>query len=120
MKVEQKRQSLRGFIEKLKDEGFKVYAPIELTTFCKFTKDNKIGYVEVGDFGWNFSTVHKPDKTCGTGYSIHRDKPSATVQDALDCFVFKPDWASKNDIVVKYENYEEHMQDWNFSSYVEY
>lgn len=120
MKLEQKRQALRGFIEELKEAGFKVYAPKELTTYCKFTKNNRIGYVEAGDFGWNFSTVHKPSKECGTGYSIYRDKLTATIQDALDCFIYKPDWASSSDIVVKYKNFEDYNKNSTYGEYIEY
>ena len=104
-----KTKELKGYIKKLKGAGFKVYAPEELSTYCHFTKNGKIGYVEAGDFGFNFSTVHKPNTRCGTGFSIHREVSNPTIKMAEDCFVNTPHWAM-SDIshVKKYTNWTDY------------
>ena len=107
---EAKREQLLKFVEELKDGGFKVYAPTNITTYCNFVKDDKIGYVERGDYGFNFGTVHKPCRECGTGYSIHREIGNPTVEMAEDCLRFAPHWASSTDVqaIKKYKNWEEY------------
>lgn len=110
MKTEIKREQLMEFIEKLKAGGFQVYAPRNMTTYAHFVKDDKIGYVERGDYGFNFSTVHKPCRECGTGYSIHRDVSYPTIEMAKDSLVMAPHWASFTDVqaIKKYKNWEDY------------
>lgn len=110
MTTETKRDQLLEFIEELKANGFTVYAPKKITTYCNFVKEDQIGYVERGDFGFNFGTVHKPCPECGTGYSIHREIACPTVEMAQDCFMVAPRWASREDVkaVKKYRNWEEY------------
>ena len=107
MRTDEKRSQLLEFAKELKDEGYKVYAPVGITTYLHFVKDGKIGYVERGDYGFNFSTVHKPSQQSGTGFSIHREVYSPTVAMAKDSLVSAPDWASSADrkAVKKYENW---------------
>ena len=104
-----KINELRKFIKKLKKQGFQVFIPKDPATFCYFVRVNKIGYVELTDYGFNFSTVHKPNRSCGTGYSIHREDWEPTVQKAIDCLIYKPSWAGNNDIVNKYKNWEDYL-----------
>ena len=110
MRTETKRDQLLEFTEKLKNKGFKVYAPKEITTYCHFVKYDKIGYVESGDYGFNFSTVHKPCSECGTGFGMERETHNPTVEMAFDCLVEYPAWASNADrhAVKKYRNWEEY------------
>ena len=110
MKTETKREQLLEFVEQLKDKGYKVYAPANITTYCHFVKNDQIGYLERGDYGFNFGSVHKPCRECGTGYSIHRDIYNPTVVMAEDCLVLAPHWASSRDIqaIKKYKNWEEY------------
>lgn len=109
MRTETKREQLLEFIEELKNKGYKVYAPAEVTTYCNFVKDDRIGYVERGDYGFNFGTVHKPCHECGTGFGMERETHNPTVQMAGDCLIIAPDWASSADIqaVIKYKNWED-------------
>ena len=98
-----KTQELKEFIKVLKENGFKVYAPKKMSTYCHFVKNGNIGYVERGDFGFNFSSVHKPNKGCGTGYSIHRDVYEPTIKKAEDCFCVQLN-------VKKYKDWEDYLK----------
>ena len=107
MKLENKRKALKEFINKLKQVGFKVYGPKDLTTYCYFVQDNNIGYVQSDDFGFCFTTVHKPCRSCGTGLSMYRDD-IPTIKKAKDCFIMYPSWAiSYHKDIKKYKNWEE-------------
>ena len=110
MNTETKKAQLLEFVEELKNNGFKVYTPGNLTTYCHFVKDDKIGYVERGDYGFNFGSVHKPCRECGTGYSIHREVNCPTVEMAADCLVYAPHWATGKDwqAIQKYKNWEDY------------
>ena len=111
MKTEDKRKQLLEFVGELKSHGFKVYASENLTTYCHFVKGDKIGYVERGDFGFNFSTVHKPCTECGTGFGMERETYNPKVQMAEDCLLLAPHWASNRDLqaVKKYKNWEDYV-----------
>ncbi len=75
-----------------------------------------IGYVERGDYGFNFATVHKPCRECGTGFQVHREidyHPGETAEMlkmATDCLILAPHWASSADIqaIKKYKNWEDY------------
>ena len=110
MKEETKRGQLLEFVKELKDNGFKVYAPAKVTTYCNFVKYDKIGYVERGGYGFNFGTVHKPCRECGTGFGMERETCNPTVQMAHDCLAEYPSWASGTDrqAVKKYKNWEDY------------
>ena len=109
-RAETKREQLMEFVEELKDKGFKVYGPTIVTTYCHFVKYDKIGYVEAGDHGFNFSTVHKPCRECGTGFGMERETHNPTAQMAHDCLVEYPSWASSADrqAVKKYKSWEDY------------
>ena len=104
----EKRDQLSEFVKELKDKGYKVYAPENLTTYCHFVKDDKIGYVEAGDYGFNFSTVHKPCTECGTGFQVHREITHPTLEMAKDCMVVAPHWAYDRRAVKKYKNWQDY------------
>lgn len=94
------------YIEELKRAGFKVYVPKLFTTYCYIVKDNKVGYIEHGDRGFNFSTVHKPNLRCGTGYSVGRKITKPVIANALKTHVYAPSWASWEDMPIKYNSVE--------------
>ena len=109
MKTETKRAELLEFAKELKGAGYKVYSPVNTTTWCHFVKDDKIGYVDYGGWGFNFSSVHRPCRECGTGFGIHRNV-TPTVAMAEDCLIFAPSWASGIDrqAIKKYKNWEDY------------
>jgi len=113
------------FGQELKQAGFRVFSSPG-SNYGYFVKDNKIGYFEASDFGWNFSTVHKPCREYGTGFSIHRERPEATVKMAEDCLIVAPGWAHvgggrrcsacgsithRNNQVIKYKSWEDYISD---------
>jgi len=98
---------LKEYANKLKENKFKVYFPeIENPNFCYFVKEDKLGYVENTQHGFNFISVHKPTYANGTGYSIHREVFEPTIKHANDTFINRPIWASVNDDIKKYLNWE--------------
>ena len=106
----------KDFTEQLKANGFKVYAPVPSklfpkTTYCFFVKNDQIGYMDE-QLGFNFGTVHKPCRQCGTGFGIHRDISHPTIQMAEDSLIFAPSWSSGADrkAVVKYKNWEDYLK----------
>ena len=106
---EQREDALLQFAKELKQNGFDVYLPIvnHGHTWCHFVKDNNIGYVEYGRFGWNFATVHKPSKQNGTGFSVYRDDCDPTIKKAMYCFCVCP-WQNHGK-VEKYKSWEDYM-----------
>ena len=53
-----------------------------------FTRNDSIGYLQVNRFtGFDFSSVHKPNRECGTGFSIHNELHNPTIKHAEDCFI---------------------------------
>ena len=117
-----KKEYLLEYINELKSKGFKIYAPEKLTTYCNFVKEDKIGYVECSDWGFNFCTVHKPCRECGTGFGVYREICDPSPQMAEDCFIFAPDWATPLDLkaVRKYSNVEEFLTERHNNKYIEY
>ena len=100
----------KEFIEELKSNGYKVYSPSETATYCYFVKGDKIGYLENGCGGMHFGSVHKPCSECGTGFGIHREIHSPTIEMAEDCLSLAPHWASVRDrqSVKKYKSWEDY------------
>ena len=117
MNVATKKENLIRFIELLKKNGFEVYVPEKFTTYCHFVKDN-IGYVECSDFGFNFSTVHKPCQECGTGFSVYRETWIPTIEKANDCF-YIPNWVHNHhaSIIKKYKNWKEYEETNNWTKW---
>ncbi|MFQ5447813.1 MAG: hypothetical protein ACE5FF_12845 [Saprospiraceae bacterium] len=105
---------LQSFIETLKANGFEVYASKANPTFVIFTKENKLGYVECGEWGFNFSTKHKPNKYSGTGYSVAREVDEPTIELALACFDRSPWRVGKleDKAIEKYSGIEAYMASW--------
>ena len=103
--------TIQEFIEVLKKDGFQVLTPKESKTYCVFTKDNKIGYCQIGSSGlFDFSTVHKPNGKTGTGYRIHSDIAEPTTKHAEDALVLAPHWGNTKDIetIVKYKSLDDY------------
>jgi hypothetical protein len=99
---------LNKFAELLHYSGFTIIAhkSTETSTWFHFSKENKIGYVQYDRItGTNFSTVHKGNKECGTGFRITEEWADLTIENAINAFIFAPDWAKATDrnAVIKYE-----------------
>jgi len=112
---------IKEYKKLLKENGFKIFSVGENENWFRFEKDGKLGYCELSDRGFNFSTVHKPNLITGTGFLIYREIIKPAIQHAIDCFVFAPTWAKITDIesVKKYENMEEYLKKETILNYKE-
>lgn len=111
-----------GLIRRL---GYDVYRRNPNDSWAHFTDGTNIGYIQYGRFGFDFSTIHKPNTTTGTGFSIAKDLPETILTDNAgfekllkECFAFAPYWASVNDLrsVKKYKNIDEFLNYNSFNS----
>lgn len=112
-----KNELLNNFANLLLDNNFRILVPDNPDTWMHFEKDGKLGYCQLSYFkcGISFSTVHKPNKNCGTGFGLddsYTGVPSPTIEDAERAFILAPNWAKKSDIqhVVKYKGFEEYLE----------
>lgn len=94
--------TIQNLITEAKEQGFTVYAPKELGTYFYFSKDDRIGYCQLDRLtGVSFSTVHKANRTSGTGYKA--DSFDQALQN-------RSNWASSGDPVVKYASLDEFIK----------
>jgi hypothetical protein len=98
------------YLETLKEQGFKVFIPANPSMFnYAFIVDSaeNIGYLQYSNMvGFEFSTVHKPNKQTGTGFSV----------DSIEqVFIHAPYWAKTYDreSVVKYKSLSEFLKSRN-------
>jgi hypothetical protein len=101
---------LTEFANELKANQFTVLVsakhPFE---WLYFYKDGDFGNVNPDYFGaFNFGTVHKPCRECGTGFGTDRET-NLTIESANNSLIFAPNWASSSDIkaIRKYKSIDE-------------
>lgn len=89
---------LTEFASLLKENGFTVLvSALHPFEWLHFFKDGQFGTVSSnGFYQYNFGTVHKPCRECGTGYGMARDT-SLTIKNAEDCLIFAPNWSNQKD-----------------------
>lgn len=76
-------------------------------TYLFFTDGFKIAYLQQDDYRLRCSTVHKPNKTTGTGYAVD-DNFNPTPDKLKELLnMFAPPWARRSDLasVVKFKNW---------------
>lgn len=112
-KVQYVAPELKAFAQQLKEAGFEAYAPIlfdKWVTWLYFVKNDKIGYVELGQRGFSFTSSHKPCRQCGTGFAVGEGGvPLPTVEMAeVTVNTVAPHWA-QHDLphVKKWANWAE-------------
>lgn len=110
-KKQQSIEDLTKFADLLKANGFTVIVSKKHSfEWLYFEKNNKIGTVSPdGFYNFNFGSVHKPCKECGTGFRI-ATKTELTLKAANDTLIDGcPHWASKTDreAVRKYKDVQE-------------
>lgn len=97
----EKTEELHKFARVLKENGFTVLVPTykeEPQTWIKFFKNGKFGAVSCSYFsGFDFGTVHKPCRECGTGYGIAQNA-DLTIDNAEKCLIKAPSWAYSKDV----------------------
>tara|TARA_R110002074_G_scaffold29553_1_gene84527 strand:- start:176 stop:595 length:420 start_codon:yes stop_codon:yes gene_type:complete len=100
-------------------EGWEVAATNDQrgTTYIHFSDDGKnVGYAQQERYGGvTFSTVHKPNSKCGTGFAV-TDRDSGnfdpTLVDAREAFMFAPHWAMQRDreAVQKFDSFPSYLE----------
>lgn len=109
-------KNLSEFTEVLKAAGFTVLAPEKYDTWLYFYKDGKFGTVSKDRItGFNFGTVHKPCRECGTGYRMTEDFADLTIENANLALSHHPNWATPSDIkaIRKYSSIEDFINSSN-------
>jgi hypothetical protein len=106
-----------SYVTLLKENGFKLYTSVrenEKPSWAHIVKGENIGYVQCAYFGGlSFSTEHKPNKNCGSGFGLTENGIyNPTVNDAERSFIFAPHWAKKEDVkhVIKYKGWEDYLK----------
>ncbi len=115
-------QNLKFRNEPLKDaaqlaikNGLKVYTKKDsagLISWLYVTDEKNISSVSAERWGVTVSTIHKPNRTTGTGYSLHgynNPKEFLTIEEIKAGFIFCPNWAKTGDraSVKKYKSFDE-------------
>ena len=108
----------KATIAKVQSFGFDVWmhGPDESASWMIFTdpEGKRLGYLQENSGGigggWTLSTVHKPNTTTGTGYSMGNAVADFTAEDLAACFAMGPAWALNRDMasVKKYRDMEEY------------
>lgn len=110
-----KNSEIADFANQLLKNGFKIMIPTEGgKSYFFFEKDGKLGYTQQERFnGFRFSTVHKPCRHAGTGYSLgEKENYEPSVEDAESCLVDYPSWVLSRDRLplAKYKSLEEYQK----------
>jgi len=109
-------KNLSEFTEVLKAAGFTVLVPEKYDTWLYFYKDGKFGTVSKDRItGFNFATVHKPCRECGTGYRVTEDFADLTIKNANLALSHHPNWATASDAkaIRKYSSIEDFINSSN-------
>lgn len=108
-----KNQILINYIILLLGAGYRVFVKQGLkdlckVTYCTFAKGDKLGYCQVNSFGigLDFTTVHKPSRSNGTGFSSHKEVVSPDLVHASDTV----NGYSERGKVEKYESVDEYLR----------
>lgn len=123
MKTRKTKYSIKPeTIEKIKSLGFQVYMKDLNDSWLYYGKEDGLGglgYLQSSQWSrgadfFRISTVHKPSKQVGTGFSIMDDGDekhveNMTEEDLKSGLVFAPSWVSYRDLssVKKYASFEE-------------
>ncbi len=89
-------ENLLQFATVLKENGFTVLVPNreEKSGWIKFYKNGFFGCIDCEYFGgYNFGTVHKPCRECGTGFGIVQGA-ELLASNAEKCLISAPNWAT--------------------------
>lgn len=92
-------KAIAEHIESLKAAGYRVFAPVTLTSYFYVTDGTNIAYCQHSKIeGITYSSVHMPNQYSGTGYKAD------SLNDALG---YKPAWAYRDNVsILKYKGIE--------------
>lgn len=103
-----------GYIELIKSLGFSVYMRDLKDSYCYYTDGVSIGYAQWSRLAVSVSSVHKPNRTSGTGFRVEDDITAQGLRAALT--LHTPHWAVHDQSSVKkYKNWDEfqNANTWN-------
>ena len=113
-------------IEVLNKMGAKVYMRPgrDCATWATYSIGDNIAYLQAGEWGgYDVSTIHVPNKNCGTGFRITEHAVYPLTEGVLRSgFIVAPNWALTRDrkAVVKYKNPADYFaKSYGGSKYVE-
>lgn len=103
-------------IQLMHEMGLRVFVrDTENPTYCFFTDGKNIGYAQWDGIRESVSTVHKPNKSTGTGFNVADEITRETLLAAMQTFA--PHWVSASDraSVLKYRNIDDYLKasEWN-------
>ena len=103
-------------IQLMIDMGLRVFVrDTENPMYCFFTDGKNIGYAQWGGIRESVSSVHKPNKSTGTGFSVADEITQMTLLAAMQTIA--PHWASASDraSVRKYRDIDAYLKasKWN-------
>ena len=97
----------------LLDMGYDIYMPKSgaWKTYCFYTDGRNIAYLQRASIGsgYSISTVHKPNRSTGTGFGLGVEGFYPTNKEIKNGFTDWPNWASLSDreSVKKYKDFNE-------------
>ena len=109
-----------SYIDMMKAQGWKVYKRtangIFKAEYCYCTDGTHIAYVQWSDGRPLVSTVHKPNRTTGTGFQFDDRITPDSIRKAMLCVA--PTWAKARDIqsVHKYKDWNEFHKSSSFNA----
>ena len=103
-------------IQLMHEMGLRVFVrDTENPMYCFFTDGKNIGYAQWGGISESVSSVHKPNKSTGTGFSVADEITQMTLLAAMQTIA--PHWASASDraSVRKYRDIDAYLKasKWN-------
>ena len=128
------REQFLPYMEQIKALGYRVFVNKDelKQTYCFIADEQgRIGYCQLGDFGYGcrFSTKHKGTKDFGGGFSIHDwDEPVYEIKrhHIEEALQLAPNWAiqrygmAKLQKVIKKWTLEEYLSSYWGQGYIEY
>lgn len=105
------------YIQLIKDAGYRVFVRPHGRgySYCFFTDGKRIGYAQWSNNRTQLSSVHRPNRTTGTGFEVADSINPQTLAVTLDCVA--PHWASgrDRDSVQKYKSMDAYLREsaWN-------
>lgn len=101
-----------SIIQKIRDLGFRVFMINPEDTWLIYTDGTNIGYLQDDrGIGLSISTVHKPNRESGTGFTVAQCLGTVDVDILKTGFVNVPHWdhGRYSQSVKKYKDIEEYL-----------
>jgi hypothetical protein len=105
-----------AFVTLIKSCGYRVFMRKPSDKYCFYTDGERIGYAQWSDIRTVVSTVHKANRTTGTGFHVGDAITPDTLRDAIRCHT--PNWARAGDAgtVKKYASWDAFHNESAFNS----